>query len=716
MPEKKKSQKRKKKASSTAKTSAGTAKKLLVVESPTKAKTIKKYLGRGFEVVASKGHIKDLPKSRLGVDIEHGFEPHYITIKGKSDIIKKLKKLAARASEVYIGSDPDREGEAIAYHVAQEVQKAGQNNVKRVLFYEITKDAVKKAIKEPQEIDMKKVEAQIARRVLDRLVGYKISPLLWKSVRKGLSAGRVQTVALRLLVEREKEIQAFKPQKYWKLYVYFEKDGVRFKAQLPDRIEDREKAEKLKEFAAKSEFRVVAYSKNVKSVSPPPPFKTSTMQQDASNELGFTSRQTMRIAQQLYEGVELPGVGMTGLITYMRTDSVRMADKAVNQAREVIREIFGEEYLPPTPRKFKDKSSAVQGAHEAIRPTDFTVTPESVSAIEKPLQRLYSLIWRRATASQMADARVEVRNVKLQSGELTLVAEGKELVFEGFYRIYGRKPQNVKLPDFSTGETLKPVKVELEERETEPPKRYTEASLIRALEAKGIGRPSTYAPTIATLLDREYVVKEGRALKPTDLGILVADLLIPRFPELFDIGFTARMEEELDKIEEGQKTRLDLLREFYEKFSKELEKVESQIQEMRQQSVQVLDEKCPVCGRPLVIRWGRYGKFIACSGYPECKYTRPIFDVVEGVKCPKCGSDIIRRKSKRGRIYYACSNPECDFYLFNEPVGVKCPKCGYPLMVKVRKGRGKNSKLILRCPECGHEMEMPEDGKEKPTT
>ena len=716
MPEKKKSQKRKKKASSTAKTSAGTAKKLLVVESPTKAKTIKKYLGRGFEVVASKGHIKDLPKSRLGVDIEHGFEPHYITIKGKSDIIKKLKKLAARASEVYIGSDPDREGEAIAYHVAQEVQKAGQNNVKRVLFYEITKDAVKKAIKEPQEIDMKKVEAQIARRVLDRLVGYKISPLLWKSVRKGLSAGRVQTVALRLLVEREKEIQAFKPQKYWKLYVYFEKDGVRFKAQLPDRIEDREKAEKLKEFAAKSEFRVVAYSKNVNSVSPPPPFKTSTMQQDASNELGFTSRQTMRIAQQLYEGVELPGVGMTGLITYMRTDSVRMADKAVNQAREVIREIFGEEYLPPTPRKFKDKSSAVQGAHEAIRPTDFTVTPESVSAIEKPLQRLYSLIWRRATASQMADARVEVRNVKLQSGELTLVAEGKELVFEGFYRIYGRKPQNVKLPDFSTGETLKPVKVELEERETEPPKRYTEASLIRALEAKGIGRPSTYAPTIATLLDREYVVKEGRALKPTDLGILVADLLIPRFPELFDIGFTARMEEELDKIEEGQKTRLDLLREFYEKFSKELEKVESQIQEMRQQSVQVLDEKCPVCGRPLVIRWGRYGKFIACSGYPECKYTRPIFDVVEGVKCPKCGSDIIRRKSKRGRIYYACSNPECDFYLFNEPVGVKCPKCGYPLMVKVRKGRGKNSKLILRCPECGHEMEMPEDGKEKPTT
>ncbi len=685
-------------------------KKLLIVESPTKAKTIKKYLGRNFEVIASKGHVKDLPKSRLGVDIDNDFEPHYITIKGKSEVLKKLKQRAVKSSEVYIGSDPDREGEAIAYHVAQEIKKVGQDNIKRVLFYEITKDAVKKAIKEPQEIDMRKVEAQIARRILDRLVGYKISPLLWKSVRKGLSAGRVQTVALRLLVEREKEIQAFKPQKYWKLFVYFEKDGIIFKAQLPDKIEDEKEARKLEQMAKNGVFEVVSFNKSKKHISPPPPFKTSTMQQDAANELGYSSRQTMRIAQQLYEGVELQDGNMIGLITYMRTDSVRMADKAIEQARKLIKQAFGEPYIPPRPHKFKDKSSAVQGAHEAIRPTNFEITPDSLPpSIEKHLSRLYSLIWRRALASQMKEAEVEVKNLKLKHDKITLTAEGKKILFDGFYRIYGRKPQDIDLPEFSPGEKLRPIKVELEERETEPPKRYTEASLIRALEAKGIGRPSTYAPTIATLFDREYVVKEGKALKPTELGMLVADLLIPRFPELFDVGFTAKMEEELDKIEEGQKTRLQLLKEFYERFSEELEKVESQIDEMRQQSVQVLDEKCPICGRPLVVRWGRYGKFIACSGYPECKYTRPIFDVVEGVKCPKCGSDIIRRRSKKGRIYYACSNPKCDFYLFQEPVGVKCPKCGYPLMVKVRKGRGKNSKFILRCPQCGYEMDMPED-------
>ncbi len=712
MPATKKSQKSKSKKAG--KKGTRSRRKLLIVESPTKARTIKKYLGRNFEVVASKGHVKDLPKSRLGVDIEEDFKPHYITIKGKSDVLKKLKQLASHSEEVYIGSDPDREGEAIAYHVAQEIKKAGQDNIKRVLFYEITKDAVKKAIKEPQDIDMRKVETQAARRILDRLVGYKISPLLWKSVRKGLSAGRVPTVALRLLVEREKEIQAFKPQKYWKLYVYFEKDGVTFRAQLPERIEDRETAQKLEKLAREAVFEVTDFSKNIRKISPPPPFKTSTMQQDAANELGFSSRQTMRIAQQLYEGVELPEGNMVGLITYMRTDSVRMADKAIEQARTVIKNVFGDEYLPSRPNRFKDKSSAVQGAHEAIRPTNFEYIPDSVaSALDRSLFKLYSLIWRRAVASQMKNAEAEVKNLKLKHGELTLSAEGRRLVFDGFYKVYGRKPQEIKLPDFKIGEKLKPIKVELEERETEPPKRYTEASLIKALESKGIGRPSTYAPTIATLFDREYVTKEGKALKPTELGILVSDLLIPRFPELFDVGFTAKMEAELDKIEEGKKTRLDLLREFYDKFSKELEKVEAQIQEMRQQSVQVLDEKCPVCGRPLVVRWGRYGKFIACSGYPECRYTRPIFDVVEGVKCPKCGSDIIRRRSKRGRIYYACSNPKCDFYLFQEPVGVKCPQCGYPLMVKVRKGRGKNSHIILRCPECGYEMEMPEELKEK---
>ena len=702
---KKKTQKSRKKAVREASKSSK-PKKLLIVESPTKAKTIKRYLGDEFLVLASKGHIKDLPKSRFGVDIEHGFKPTYVTIHGKSSVIKAIKEAAKRADVIYLGSDPDREGEAIAYHVAQEVRKVGKNDIKRVLFYEITKDEVKKAIENPQEIDMWKVEAQLARRILDRIVGYKVSPLLWKAIHKGLSAGRVQTVALRLIVEREKEIQSFVPQKYWRLIAFFEKDGVRFKAVYQPKIEDEKEAKRLLELARQSEFVVKSFSKSMKSTAPPPPYKTSTLQQDASNKLGFSAKFTMRLAQELYEGVELPDGTMHGLITYMRTDSVRMADKAIAAIRKLVEEQFGKEYLPAKPRKHRDKGT-IQGAHEAIRPTEFERTPESLEgALRRELHKLYSLIWRRAVASQMASAKFEVRTAELTGNEgLSLRAEGKILKFDGFYRVLGDKPQDVLLPELVEGEKLKPVEVKLEEKETEPPKRYTEATLIKALEAKGIGRPSTYAPTIATLFEREYIVKDGRALKPTELGILVNDMLIPRFPELFDVNFTAKMEAQLDEVEGGKLHWQELLRRFYEKFSKELEKVESNISELKNASIQVLDEKCPVCGRPLVVRWGRYGKFIACSGYPECRYTRPINDIVEGVKCPKCGSQIARRRSKKGRIYYACVNQDCDFVMFNEPVGVKCPNCGFEIMGRVRKGRFKNKKIILRCPNCGFEME-----------
>ena len=702
---KKKTQKSRKKAVREASKSSK-PKKLLIVESPTKAKTIKRYLGDEFLVLASKGHIKDLPKSRFGVDIEHGFKPTYVTIHGKSSVIKAIKEAAKRADVIYLGSDPDREGEAIAYHVAQEVRKVGKNDIKRVLFYEITKDEVKKAIENPQEIDMWKVEAQLARRILDRIVGYKVSPLLWKAIHKGLSAGRVQTVALRLIVEREKEIQSFVPQKYWRLIAFFEKDGVRFKAVYQPKIEDEKEAKRLLELARQSEFVVKSFSKSMKSTAPPSPYKTSTLQQDASNKLGFSAKFTMRLAQELYEGVELPDGTMHGLITYMRTDSVRMADKAIAAIRKLVEEQFGKEYLPSKPRKHKDKGT-IQGAHEAIRPTEFERTPDSLGgALRRELYKLYSLIWRRAVASQMASAKFEVRTAELTGNEgLSLRAEGKILKFDGFYRVLGDKPQDVLLPELVEGEKLKPVEVKLEEKETEPPKRYTEATLIKALEAKGIGRPSTYAPTIATLFEREYIVKDGRALKPTELGILVNDMLIPRFPELFDVNFTAKMEAQLDEVEGGKLHWQELLRRFYEKFSKELEKVESNISELKNASIQVLDEKCPVCGRPLVVRWGRYGKFIACSGYPECRYTRPINDIVEGVRCPKCGSQIARRRSKKGRIYYACVNQDCDFVMFNEPVGVKCPNCGFEIMGRVRKGRFKNKKIILRCPNCGFEME-----------
>ncbi len=720
-------------------------KKLLIVESPTKAKTLSKYLGRNFSVIASKGHIRDLPPNRFGVKIdEEGFKPSYVIMKEKRDVVKEIKEAAKKASEIYIGSDPDREGEAIAYHISHIIKRIKKpEEIKRVLFFEITKDAVKDAIKRPGTIDLNKFNAQQARRILDRIVGYKVSPLLWKSVKKGLSAGRVQTVALRFIVEREKEIRNFKPEIYYVVKAVFEKDGVQFTGTLikgPDgkslqKIKDKNQAEEIVKKLKEGLFTVAEFSKRTRKQTPPPPYKTSTLQQDASSKLGYAPRRTMKIAQELYEGVDLGGE-RRGLITYMRTDSLRMSEKAIEKIREIIKENFGEEFLSSKPRQFKSKGSAVQGAHEAIRPTGFDF-PESIrSFLTREQHSLYSLIWKRAVASQAKEAQFEVRKAILENSGYRFKAEGETLKFEGFYKITGEKPREVEIPVMKVGEQVKLVDLKMEKKQTEPPKRYTEATLIKTLEAKEIGRPSTYAPTISTLFERGYIEKDGKFLKPTELGELVNDILIPRFKEIFDYGFTAKMEDELDKVELGELSWQDLLREFYDHFKKEFEKAQEDIPAIKKENVEVLDEKCPLCGRPLVIRWGRYGKFIACSGYPECKYTRPLEqEIVEGekcpvcgkpmvirkgkygrflacidypkcpgvkplstgVKCPECGGDIVERVNKRGKVFYACSNyPKCKFTLPYKPVPVECPNCGYPLLMEVHRGK----KFYYQCPNC----------------
>jgi DNA topoisomerase-1 len=716
--------------------------KLLVVESPTKAKTLKRYLDRDFVVLASKGHIKDLPENRLGVDIERGFLPKYILLKEKKPQVKEIVNAAKKSSIVYLGSDPDREGEAIAFHIAEEIKKAANPDIKRVLFFEITREEVRRAISEPGEIDINKVYAQQARRVLDRLVGYKVSPLLWKVISKGLSAGRVQTVALRLLCERERAILAFKPEKYYVIHAIFEKDGIRFKAVLKrykdkriERIKDKDEALKIVEALKNSEFEVVSYKETVKRVSPPPPLKTSTLQQEASNRFNFSSKRTMLLAQELYEGVDLPD-GRRGLITYMRTDSVRIADKAIHSIRKLIGEKFESRYLPPKPRIYRDKGP-VQGAHEAIRPTDVQRTPEDLKPfLRDDLLKIYTVIWKRAVASQVKEAEFNQRDVVLRAQDYDFESSGKTLIFDGFYKILGEPPKDNPIPKLERGEILKPVDINIEEKTTEPPRRYTEATLIRELESKGVGRPSTYAPTISTLFERKYVVREKAFLKPTELGMLVYDILIPRFPGLFDVSFTAKMEEELDKVEEGKLSWQELLEKFYENFKRELEEVENKIAEIKRETEEETGEKCPICGSSLIVKWGRYGKFLACSNFPDCKYSRPLKnEIVEGekcpncgkemviragktgrflvcidypkckgvkplstgVKCPECGGDLIERRNRKGQVFYACSNyPDCKFTLSEKPLSTPCPECNYPLLVEVKRGRFRH----LRCPSC----------------
>ncbi|MEO0180183.1 MAG: type I DNA topoisomerase [candidate division WOR-3 bacterium] len=563
---------------------AADRKKLLIVESPTKAHTLSGYLGKDYQILASQGHLIDLPKSALGVEIENNFEPKYIVVRGKAGILKALREAAQNASQIFMGTDPDREGEAIAYHIAEDISKYTQAPIKRVLFYEITREEVQRAMANPTDIDMRKVNSQQARRILDRLVGYKVSPFLWKIIRGGLSAGRVQTVALKMLVDREKEIKAFVPEKYWILVAELEHKKARFQARHPERIKNFSEAKEMAERIGKRNFIVDEFRVAKRKSSPPPPHKTSTLQQEASNIFGFSPAKTMSIAQSLYEGVDLPE-GRTGLITYMRTDSVRMADKAVKEIRDLISETWGEAFLSEKPRVYQDKAKGVQAAHECIRPTDPRRTPESIRGhLSEDQFRIYSIIWRRAVASQAKDALFETYSAKLHPDglpEITFQAAGRKLLFEGFYRITGEEVKAEPLPIMKPGDILKLLSLETEERETEPPPRFTEASLIKTLEEKGIGRPSTYATIVSTLFLRGYAQREKRALVATPLGILVSDILTPNFSEVFREDFTAKMEEDLDRVEEGEISWQDVLHEFWGPFERELAAFEAKADELK---------------------------------------------------------------------------------------------------------------------------------------
>ncbi len=611
----------------------GDKKKLIIVESPSKAKTISKYLGNSYDVKASMGHIKDLPVNRMGVNIEGDFEPEYVVIKGKEKIIKELKKAAKRADKIYLASDPDREGEAIAWHIANELGVPDKTH--RIIFHEITKRAIEEALKNPERIDIKKVDSQQARRVLDRIVGYSLSPLLWRRIDKGLSAGRVQSVALRLICEREKEIEAFVPQEYWKIEALLEASvPPSFSAELfkafgkkIDKLNKKE-AEGIYERIKSAEFVVHKIEKKEKKQKPKPPFITSTLQQEAFKTLGFTAKKTMLIAQQLYEGIEIPGEGPVALITYMRTDSVRVSDFAIRDVRYLIKDMFGSDYLPVRSVKY-EASEGSQDAHEAIRPTDVRRTPESLKGkIPEDHLKLYELIWRRFVASQMKPAVISSTVFEIKAGDFVFKATGFTLKFDGYRRVYPDvKDKEVILPDISEGEKLKVLKIDLSQHFTKPPPRYTEASLIKTLEEKGIGRPSTYATIVSTIIDRGYVVRDKKALLPTPLGRIVAEVLSRNFPNIMDVSFTAHMEEDLDKIARGEKDWKKSIKDFYDSFVKELDKASQNLLKLEDYS----PIKCEKCGSPMVLRKSRYGKFLACSAYPECKNVKPL-DRIDGVK------------------------------------------------------------------------------------
>jgi len=691
------------------------AKSLVIVESPAKAKTISKFLGKNFKVAASMGHVRDLPKSQLGIDIENNFTPKYITIRGKGAIIENLKKEAKDADKIFLATDPDREGEAISWHIAQ-LLNLNIEEPCRIEFHEITKNAVQTALKSPRSIDLNLVDAQQARRILDRLVGYKISPLLWKKIKRGLSAGRVQSVAARLICDREREIEAFVPEEYWSITAILsdEKNSGKFEAKFygtrEDKVELKTKEDVDKILAALSEEYIIDKVKTgVKKRNPSPPFITSTLQQEASRKLGFTAKKTMLIAQQLYEGVEIKGEGSVGLITYIRTDSTRVANEAKAEVYKYIVEKFGKEYANPG-ANYASKKANVQDAHEAIRPTSIYRDPESIKDSLTPDQyKLYKLVWSRFIASQMAPAIYDTVSMDIVNNGYVFKASGSSIRFLGFMTVYVegtdiQEEEEKTVPVLQEGTKLLLKELKPTQHFTQPPPRYTEASLIKELEEKGIGRPSTYAPTISTLLERGYVVKDNKNLKPTELGFIVTDALKEFFTKIVDVKFTAEMEEQLDKIEEGQAKWYEVVQEFYNDFYKTLKIAEEQMEEIDiKEEVEVTDIKCELCGRPMVIKKGRYGKFLACSGFPECKNTKPLYEKI-GVKCPKCGGEIVRKKSKKGRMYYACENaPNCDFILWDKPVEEKCPVCGSLLIEKNTKNIH-----ILKCSnaECDYQKEV----------
>lgn len=676
-------------------------KKLVIVESPSKAKTIGKYLGSTYKVVASVGHVRDLPKSKLGVNIEEDFEPQYINIRGKGDIIKELKKESKNASQIFLATDPDREGEAISWHLAY-ILGIPPEEVQRIEFNEITKDKIKDAISKPRGIDQGLVDAQQARRVLDRLVGYQISPLLWKKVQKGLSAGRVQSVALKILCDREEEIKNFIPQEYWTVNAVFNKDKD-FTAKLIKKngkkltIANKEENDKILKDLSNSEFIVAKLEKKKRSQRPYAPFTTSSLQQDASAKLGFNPRKTMMIAQQLYEGINVKGHGTMGLVTYIRTDSVRVSSEARANAKTFIINTMGKEYY--NSNFYSNKKKDIQDAHEAIRPTDIRLLPSDVeSSLSSDQFKLYNLIWRRFIASQMAASISDSVGSDIKSGDYLFRATGSRIIFDGFRKIYqtGDEKKDMLLPDLKEEEKLIPKSIEGEQNFTQPPNRFTEAGLIKELEDKDIGRPSTYAPIVATLTDRKYVKRSKKTLIPTELGMTVTDLLKEYFRDILDVDFTANMEDQLDDVEIGSVNWKDVIRDFYKGFEKELEIANKEIEKIEQKVI-LTDDVCEKCGKPMALKNGRFGEFLACTGYPECKNTKAIVKKID-VKCPKCGiGDIVARKSRRGKLFYGCSEyPECDQVFWYKPTNKKCPLCGSLLL----QHKLKNSTLSCSNNEC----------------
>ena len=698
-------------------------KSLVIVESPAKARTINKFLGKDFTVLASVGHIKDLPKSKLGVDVEKGFEPHYEVIKSKSNTIKELKQAGKKADRIYLAPDPDREGEAIAWHIAEEVDKKREKS-RRVLFNEITEKAVKEAIEHPTALDEHKVEAQQARRVLDRLVGYQVSPILWDKVRRGLSAGRVQSVAVRLICDREREIQAFVPKEYWSITAEFERRGGEpgFTAKLARKdgkkieIGNEEEANQVLSELRDAQFVVSGVETKEIKRNPSPPFTTSKLQQEASRKLGFTAKKTMMLAQQLYEGVDIGEEGPVGLISYMRTDSTRISNEAIEAARELIKEKWGADYLPPRPNVYKSGKKA-QDAHEAIRPTYFKYPPESVKKhLSRDQYRLYQLIWMRFMACQMSPALIDQTRAQIAAKNYVFNASGSTVRFQGFMAVYVEgadveEEKEEKLPPLKKDDVLKLSKLTPAQHFTQPPPRYTEASLVKELEEKGIGRPSTYAAILSTIQDREYVAKEKTQLRPTELGFMVTDLLIQSFPEILDVAFTARMEEELDMIEEGKIPWRDTMKEFYGPFSESLEKAKKDMKNVKAEETPT-DVLCEKCGKMMVIKWGRKGKFLACSGYPECKNTRdftineegkvvPLERVEEetGIHCPKCGKPMVVKSGRFGRFLACSAYPDCKTTL-PFTTGIPCPNGDGGELVERRTKRGRVFYSCSNYPKC----------------
>ena len=685
--------------------------KLLIVESPAKAKTITKYLGSGYQVKASMGHLRDLPKKELGVDVENNFQTTYLPIDGKSKIINDLKDAADEAEFVYLATDPDREGEAISWHL-QQLLELDARKTQRVTFNEITKTAVTEAVKHPRDIDMNLVDAQQARRILDRIVGYKLSPFLWRKVRTGLSAGRVQSVVTRMVVDREREIRAFVPQEYWSIDVTLHQEEKDFTAhffgneQGKQELPNEESVNRVLADIDGKPYEVKNVKNAKKKRQPAPPFTTSTLQQEASRKLGMTARRTMAVAQELYEGVELEGLGLTGLITYMRTDSLRIADEALASARSFISGRFGSDFQPAKARTFSTKKNA-QDAHEAIRPANPQLEPEGLRRSLTPDQyKLYKLIWSRFIACQMADAVLDTMSADIGCGGWMFRATGQSVAFPGFLALYEESTDDLNtnseeppLPKLQAGDRPAFRKVDPKQHFTQPPARYTEASLIKAMEEKGVGRPSTYAPTISVVLDREYVVKEGRSLRPTNLGEVVTDLMIDKFQDIVDVQFTSSMESKLDLVESGEQDYRQILDSFYQDFSAELAQAEIDLDKKR---IKVPDEEseevCELCGKKMVIKNGRFGKFLACSGYPECKNTKPITQDT-GVTCPKCGSRLLKKKSKSGYYYYGCErNPECDFMTWDSPTKKVCPECGG---VVYRHYTKEDKRYLCHKPDCG---------------